>query len=112
MDVLEEEGILESSAVATLTGSDSVNVLLSMYLKRKSPEAKLITKIKSSDFEEMLYNLDVGSVYNPKYIAADHVLRYVRAMQNVLENGEEYLGLLRKGMEGVVDDQGTAANYF
>lgn len=86
MDVLEEEGVLDASAIATLTGSDSVNVLLSMYLKRKSPNAKLITKIKSSDFEEMLYNLDVGSVYNPKYIAADHVLRYVRAMQNVLEN--------------------------
>ena len=31
---------------------------------------------------------------------------------NHLENGPEYLGLLRKGMEGVVDDQGTAANYF
>ena len=86
MDVLEEEGVLEASAIATATGSDSVNILLSMYLKRKAPDAKLITKIKSSDFEEMLYNLDVGSVYNPKYIAADHVLRYVRAMQNVLEN--------------------------
>ena len=31
---------------------------------------------------------------------------------NQLENGPEYLGLLRKGMEGVVDDQGTAASYF
>ena len=31
---------------------------------------------------------------------------------NHLENGEEYLGLLRLGMHGVVDDQGTAARYF
>ncbi|MBR4711660.1 MAG: hypothetical protein IKP10_06465 [Clostridia bacterium] len=31
---------------------------------------------------------------------------------NVLENGEEYLGLLQQGMKGVVDDQGTAARYF
>ncbi len=31
---------------------------------------------------------------------------------NQLENGPQYLGLLRKGMEGVVDDQGTAAKYF
>lgn len=86
MDVLEEEGVMDASAIATLTGSDSVNVMLSMYLRRRVPDAKLITKVKSSDFEEMLYNLDVGSVYNPKYIAADHVLTYVRAMQSVLEN--------------------------
>ena len=86
MDVLEEEGVMDASALATLTGSDSVNVMLSMYLRRRVPDAKLITKVKSSDFEEMLYNLDVGSVYNPKYIAADHVLTYVRAMQSVLEN--------------------------
>ncbi len=31
---------------------------------------------------------------------------------NQLENGPQYLGLLRKGMEGVVDDQGTASSYF
>ena len=31
---------------------------------------------------------------------------------NQLDNGELYLGALRKGMKGVVDDQGTAAKYF
>ena len=31
---------------------------------------------------------------------------------NRLENGPQYLSLLREGMEGVVDDQGTAAKYF
>ena len=28
------------------------------------------------------------------------------------ENGEQYLSLLREGMAGVVDDQGTAARFF
>lgn len=85
-DLLEEEGILNAAAVATLTGEDSINLLLSMYLRKHAPEAKLITKVKKSDFEDLLYNIDLGSVFSPKYITADHVMRYVRAMQNVLEN--------------------------
>ncbi|MBR6349218.1 MAG: Trk system potassium transporter TrkA [Lachnospiraceae bacterium] len=81
---LEEEDILNSAAVATLTGNDPVNVMVSMFVHKNSPDSKVITKIKSSDFEEMLFNLDVGIIVNPKYIAADNVLRYVKAIENVL----------------------------
>ena len=81
---LEEEDILNSAAVATLTGNDPVNVMVSMFIHKNSPDSKVITKIKSSDFEEMLFNLDVGIIVNPKYIAADNVLRYVKAIENVL----------------------------
>ncbi len=85
-DILEEEDILKYSAVAAVTGEDSVNILISMYVKKNAPDAKMIAKIKKSDFEDLMFNLNVGSVFNPKYIAADHILRYVRAMQNVIED--------------------------
>ncbi|MCQ2512763.1 MAG: Trk system potassium transporter TrkA [Lachnospiraceae bacterium] len=85
-NLLEEEGILKYSAVATVTGEDSVNLLISMYLKKNAPDTKVITKIKKSDFEDLMFNMNVGAVFNPKYIAADHILRYVRAMQNVIED--------------------------
>lgn len=85
-DLLEEEGILKYSAVATVTGEDSVNLLISMYMKKNAPDTKVITKIKKSDFEDLMFNMNVGAVFNPKYIAADHILRYVRAMQNVIED--------------------------
>ncbi len=57
-----------------------------------------------------VYNVSlVDSIISPE---GEVISRREPKLQNVLENGEEYLGLLREGMEGVVDDQGTAANYF
>jgi len=68
------------------TGSDEKNVLVSMYLTKLYPDIKVITKIKKSDFEDMLYGINIGNVYNPKYIAADRVISYVRAMSESLGN--------------------------
>lgn len=83
--LLSEERILQSSAVACLTGSDATNTLIAMYLTRHCPDAKIISKIKKTDFEDMLFNLGYGSVYNAKYIAVDRIIRYVRAMGNAVE---------------------------
>ena len=83
--LLEEENVLKSAAVACLTGDDATNTLISMYLSRHAPDMKVISKIKKSDFEDMLFNLGFGSVYNAKYIAVDRIVRYVRAMGNAVE---------------------------
>ena len=83
--LLEEENILKSAAVACLTGDDATNTLISMYISRHVPDMKVISKIKKSDFEDMLFNLGFGSVYNAKYIAVDRIVRYVRAMGNAVE---------------------------
>ena len=86
LDVLEECGVFRASAVAMTTGSDEKNVLVSMYLSKTYPNIKVITKIKKSDFEDMLYGINIGNLYNPKYIAADRVITYVRAMSETLGN--------------------------
>ena len=78
--VLDECGVFQSSAVALTTDSDEKNVLVSMYVTRKYPHIKVITKIKKSDFEDMLFGINIGLVINPKYVAADRVITYVRAM--------------------------------
>ena len=83
--LLHEEGIMKSSAVACLTGSDATNTLIAMYLSRNTKDTKVISKIKKSDFEDMLFNLGFGSLYNAKYIAVDRIIRYVRAMGNAVE---------------------------
>ena len=83
---LEEEDILSAASVALLTGEDPVNIMISMYLHENAPDCKVIAKIKKSDFEEMLFNLGTGNIFNPKYIAADHVSRYVQAVGDVIEN--------------------------
>ena len=85
-DLLEEENITESAVIVTATEDDATNLMLSMVMRNLAPDAKVITKIKKSDFEGMIYNLDAGSVFNPKYITVDHITRYVDAMQNSLED--------------------------
>jgi len=84
--VLEECGVLQASAVVTCTDSDEKNVLISMYIKKHCPDTKVITKIKKTDFEDMLYGIDIGNLFNPKYIAADRIITYVRAMQETVGN--------------------------
>lgn len=78
--LIEEENLLASSAVAVMTSIDETNILISMYFTKNAPKCKVITKIKKSDFEDMVFNMDIGSVFNPKYITADRILRYVRAI--------------------------------
>lgn len=80
--LLEEEGLSEYPAIATLTGNDEQNILVSMYAAKNAQSAKVITKVKHSDFDEMLKNVNVGSIVSPKHITSDYIIRYVRAMQN------------------------------
>ncbi|MBR3494183.1 MAG: hypothetical protein IKH38_02035 [Clostridia bacterium] len=58
----------------------------------------------------MVYNVSlVDSITSPE---GEILSKREPQLFNQLENGEKYLSLLRKGMEGVVDDQGTAAKFF
>ncbi len=57
-----------------------------------------------------IYNVSlVDSITSPE---GEIVSQRSPELVRVLENGPEYLGLLREGMKGVVDDQGTAGKYF
>ena len=86
VDVLEECGVFRAGAVVLATDSDETNVVLSMYLKKQFPDLKVITKINKTDFEDMLTGINIGYTINPKLIAADRVIAYVRAMEETMEN--------------------------
>ncbi len=88
--LLAEEGIAKMDAVASLTGIDEENVLMSLYARSVS-KAKIITKINRTTFSHIIKSMDLGSVFHPRYIAADHIVRYVRAMQNSLGSNVETL---------------------
>ena len=81
-DLLEEEGVLESSVVVAATDDDSTNTMIALYLSKVAPDVKTVIKIKKSDFEDMIFNMNIGAIYNPKYIAVDNIINYVNAMQN------------------------------
>lgn len=88
--LLLEEGICQTEAFAALTGFDEENIMLSLYASSLS-KAKLITKINRIAFEEVIQQLNLGSIIYPKLITADSIIRYVRAMQNSVGSNVETL---------------------
>lgn len=79
--LLMEEGIEHMDAVAALTGIDEENIIISLYAGRNT-RAKVITKINRDSYEPLVGSLSLGSVFYPRNICADNVVRYVRAMQD------------------------------
>jgi len=78
--LLLEEGIEHMDAVVAMTGIDEENILISLYAGHAT-KAKVITKVNRDSYEDIVGNLELGSVFYPRRICADNVVRYVRAMQ-------------------------------
>lgn len=88
--LLLEEGLPQAESVVTLTNMDEENILLTLYAKEQT-NAKLVTKVNRIDYDSLLDHLDIGSIIYPKYITADYILQYVRAMQNSIGSNVETL---------------------
>ena len=79
--LLSQEHMEDMDAIATLTGFDEQNILMSLYAAQVA-RAKIITKVNRGSYEGVVDRMEIGSVFYPKYIAAEVVTRYVRAMEN------------------------------
>lgn len=88
--LLLQSGLPSAEAFITLTNIDEENIFLALYAKDQS-NAKLITKVNRFAFDNIIEKLDLGSVVYPKYITADYILQYVRAMQNSIGSNVETL---------------------
>ena len=88
--LLFEEGLETAGAFVTLTNLDEENIFLSMFAKTVS-KAKLVAKVNRLPYTDIIDDLDIGSVIYPKYLTADSILRYVRAMQNTIGSNVETL---------------------
>ena len=89
-ETLLEDGLDTAGAFVTLTGKDEENILLSLLAKRFGV-GKLVTKINRFDFSDLVTHLDLDSIIYPKSIAADLIVRYVRAMKNTIGSNVETL---------------------
>ena len=83
--LLLQEGLTQTEAFITLTSMDEENIFLSLFAKKNS-KAKLVSKVTRISFDDIIDGLDIGSVIYPKYITADYILQYVRAMENSLSS--------------------------
>ena len=94
--LLQEEGLPSAEAFVCLTGLDEENIMLALYAAKVS-QAKVVTKISKIDFEEVVEDLNLGSVVYPKNITAENIVRYVRAMGNAGGSNVETLYRLADG---------------
>ena len=79
--LLESESIASADALVTLTPSDELNMVLSLYgHSREVPQivTQLETLVDTGITEDMM----LGSVICPRRLCCNNIVRYVRAMQN------------------------------
>ena len=107
--LLVEEGAKQCDAFAALTDFDEENILISLYVKHLGKK-KLITKINRIAFDEVVRELDLDTVFYPKNITAEHIVRYVRAMKRSMGSNVETLHRLENNVEAreLVVEEGAA----
>ncbi|WP_352400577.1 Trk system potassium transporter TrkA [Anaerotignum sp.] len=101
-ELLHEEGMEKTDAFITLTGMDEENIIVALYAKEKKV-SKVIAKVNKISFHEILDNLNIDSFISPKTIAAQNIVRYVRAMKNSMRsnNVETLHTLINNQVEAV-----------
>ncbi len=87
---LIKHGVQKADAFVALTGIDEENVIIANYAKNCS-DAKVITKINRTDLNDIVDALDIDSVVFPKFLCADKIAQYVRALDNGIEGNIEKL---------------------
>jgi len=89
-NLLQEEGVRDAEAIITNTTIDEENIMLSLYAKSCS-KARVITKVHRISYDEIIQDLNIGSVIYPKFITAEAIIKYVRAMKNSIGSQMESL---------------------
>lgn len=81
MNVLEAQGFDQCDALVTLTGLDETNMIVALYGEKRGVR-QIITKISREENSSIANELAFGSVINPRELCSNHIVRYVRAMEN------------------------------
>ncbi len=89
-DLLLEEGVEKAEAFVSLANLDEENILLSLFAKEVG-KGKIITRIKRTDYDNVVSRLNLDTIICPKNITADTILRYVRAKSNAHGSNVETL---------------------
>lgn len=94
--LLLEEGIESAESFVALTGIDEENILLSLYVKSKS-SGKIITKINRIAYEDVISHLGLDTIIYPKDLAAENIVRFVRAKNNTIGSNIETMHYILDG---------------
>ena len=79
--LLLSEGMAQYDALVTCTGSDELNMIVSLYASGCGVP-QVITRLSNADNRSLIDSLSLGSVICPKDLCSNNIARYVRAMKN------------------------------
>ena len=94
--LLLEEGISKTDGFVALTGKDEQNVLMSVFSQSKGVK-KTIAKINRDEILGISKSIGLETVISPKYLMADVIVSYARALDNSKESKIETLYSLLGG---------------
>ena len=96
-DILMEEGLPATDALVALTGRDEENILISYYAMSQSVP-KAIAKVNRDELFAVAEKLGLDSPVSPRKVTADVIIKYARALENMLDNQIEALYSVMGGM--------------
>lgn len=83
--VLQAENLENMGAFVALTGRDEDNLIASLLAKQYGVP-KAVAKINRISFSAAIRNLGIDNLVSPKITTANYILRYVRGLQNAVDN--------------------------
>ncbi len=101
--LLLTSGLQMADAFVSLTDLDEENIMLAMFAKKQGVPTTA-TKINRLDFDDIIEELEIGSVVYPKYIICDFIVQHIRALQN--ESGSNV-----KTLYQILDDRVEALEF-
>lgn len=79
--LLQAEGLETMDAFVALTDRDEENLMAALYAREQNL-LKVVAKINRDSYSDIIRRMGVSSVVSPKQLTANHILRYVRALEN------------------------------
>lgn len=95
-ELLLEEGIDSTDAFVALTGTDELNILISIFAHSRNVP-KVISKVNRNELAQMAMHLGLDCIVSPKKTVSDIVSRYARALRNSVGSNIETLYKLMDG---------------
>lgn len=95
-ELLLEEGLDSVDAFVALTGSDELNILISIFAQTRGVP-KVISKVNRAELAGMAEKLGLDSIISPKKTVSDILARYARALKNSVGSNIETLYSLMDG---------------
>jgi len=108
-DLLREEGLQDADALVALTGKDERNIITAVYAKSIGVDV-VIAKVNSNQYDLVLDKTGVDVTVQTSRITMQHIIHYVRAMDNRKGSKMETLYLLNDGKAEAMQFNVTSAD--